>query len=174
MTFLENKNERVHNWPFLGHLGLLLAVCQITVIQFLCHCTQRALKVCRKTVENFVRSHWRFQKKTKRVHNWPFPGHLELLLAVGQITDVRFWCHRTQRTLIWRRITAENFVRTVRTVFEKFVKKIQNSPLFGHFWTTFAYVCHITVIQFWSHCTHRTLKRCRMAVENFVRSHGRF
>ena len=87
---------------------------------------------------------------------------------------MRFWCLCTLRTIISCKMTAENFVRNVRTVFEKFVKSSKLAVFLGHFWTTFDYVCQITVKQFWWHCTQRTLKKCRMTVENFVRSHWRF
>ena len=65
-------------------------------------------------------------------------------------------------------MTVENFVRIVWTVFEK-IEKNQKMTFFGHFWANFGYVSHIPAILFGCHCTYRTLIRCRITVENFVR-----
>ena len=87
---------------------------------------------------------------------------------VSHIPAIRFWCHCTYRTLIWCRITVENFVRIVWTVFEK-IEKIEKWLFFGHFWANFGYVSHIPAIRFWCLCTRRGPFRCRMTVQNFVK-----
>ena len=84
LTFLE-KIERVLNWPFPGHLGPLLAVCQITDIRFWCHCTHRTLIWCRITVENFVRNRkdniWKNWKSSKTTVFWSFLDYFQLCLS---------------------------------------------------------------------------------------------
>ena len=53
----------------------------------------------------------------------------------------------TYRTLIWCRMTVENLLRIVWTVFEK-IEKSRKTAIFGHFWANFGYVSHIPVIRF--------------------------
>ena len=100
-------------------------------------------------------------KKSKNGHFWVNFGY------VSHIPAIRFWCHCTYRTLIRFRMTLENFVWIVWTVFEK-IEKVKKWLFFGHFWANFGYVSHIPAILFWSHCTNRTLIWRRMTVENFV------
>ena len=102
--------------------------------------------------------------------SWSF---LDYFWLCCQITVIRFWCHGTHRTLKWCGKTVENFIRTVRTGFEKIAKSSKRT-VFWSFLDYFWLCCQITVIRFWCHCTHGTLKWCRMTVENFVRTTWRF
>ena len=104
------------------------------------------------------------------VEKWLFFGHFWANFSyVFHIPAIQFWCHCTHRTLIWCRITVENFVRIVWTVFEKIEKKSKNGCFFGHFWANFGYVSHIPAIRFWCLCTRRGPFGCRMTVQNFVK-----
>ena len=69
-------------------------------------------------------------------------------------------------------MTVENFVRFVRTVFEKIEKKSKNGcswAMFGHFWANFVYVSHIPVILFCCLCARRGPFGCRMTVQIFMK-----
>ena len=147
-------------------------VSHIPAIRFWCHCTYRTLIWCRITVENFVlsfESYGQFVRKSKKVEKWVFFGHFWANFGyVSHIPAIRFWCHCTYRTLIWCKITVENFVRIVWTVFEK-SEKNRKMAVFGHFWANFGYVSHIQAIRFWCLCTRRGPFGCRMTVQNFVK-----
>ena len=47
----------------------------------------------------------------------------------------------TYRTLIWCRMTVENLLRIVWTVFEK-IEKSRKTAIFGHFWANFGCFSH--------------------------------
>ena len=65
----------------------------------------------------FVRIVWTVCEKLEK---WLFFGPFWAKFGcVSHILAIRFWCHCTYRTLIWCRITVDNFVWIVWTVFEK-------------------------------------------------------
>ena len=110
-----------------------------------------------------------FWEKRKKIKKWLFLGHFWANFGyVSRIPAMRFWSHCTYRTLIWCRITVENFVRIVWTVFEK-SKKVEKWLFFGQFWANFGYVSLIPAVRFWSLCTRRGPFGCRMTVQNFVK-----
>ena len=83
------------------------------------------------TVENFVQIVWTVFEKIKKNRKKTFFGHFWANFGyVSHIPAIRFGCHCTYRTLICCRITVENFVRIVWTVFEK----IEKSRKMAVFW----------------------------------------
>ena len=83
------------------------------------------------TVENFVRIVWTVFEKIEKNRKTTFLAIFGLILAMfltSQPYDFDATAHN--RTLIWRRITVENFVRIVWTVFEK----IEKSRKMAVFW----------------------------------------
>ena len=75
---------------------------------------------------------------------WPF-GLILAMFLTSQPYDFDAIAHI--RTLIWCRITVENFVRIVWTVFEK-IEKVEKWLFFGQFCASFGYVSHIPAIRF--------------------------
>ena len=68
-----------------------------------------------------------FWENRKKIEKWLFFGHFWAKFGyVSHIPAIRFWCHCTYRTIIWCRMTVENFVQIVWTVFEKIEKKSKN------------------------------------------------
>ena len=114
------------------------------------------------TVRNFVRAvRTLFEKiveSSKMAVSWSF---LDYFWLCCKITVIRFRWHCTLTTLKWCRMTEENFVRTVRTGFEKIAKSSKRT-VFWSFLDYFWLCCQITVIRVWCHCTHGTLKWRRM------------
>ena len=128
-SFCKNQ-KKVEKRLFYGHFWVNFGCFSHNrAIRFWCHCTYRTLIWCRMAAENFVRIVWSFRENQKM----SFLAIFGLILAVSHIPAIRFWCHCTYRTLIWCRMTVENFVRIVWTVFEK-IEKSRKMAVFGHFW----------------------------------------
>ena len=97
-----------------------------------------------------------------------FVGHFWVNFGyVSHIPPIRIWWNYTQRTIIWCRMTVENFVRIVWTV-EK-IEKIEKWLFFRHFWTNFGYVSHIPVIRLQCLWARRGSFGCKMTVQKFMK-----
>ena len=73
------------------------------------------------TVENFVRIVWTVFEKIEKVEKWLFFGHFWANFGyVSHIPAILFWCLCTRRGPFGCRMTVQNFVKIVWTVFEKF------------------------------------------------------
>ena len=156
MNSLWENRKKSKNDCFLAIFGLISAMFLRSqpYERFWCHCTYRTLIWCRISVENFVRIVWTIFDKSEKVEKWLFFGHFWANFGyVSHIPAIRFWCHCTYGTLIWCRISVENFVRIVWTIFDK-SEKVEKWLFFGHFWANFGYVSHIPAIRFWCHCTN--------------------
>ena len=124
-------------------------VCQISVIRFRCHCAHRTLKLYHLTVDIFV-------------------GFVRTILRKLNKDGIFVisWQLLANRTLVWCWKTVEKFIE----VFAKKNWRNWQLAVSWSLWCSFCFCLLIAAIRFWCHCTHRTLKWCRLTVEKFVRS----
>ena len=158
------KDSYWGNWKcpkmfFWSFRCFFLAVGLITYIRFWCQCTQRTLIWCRKTVENFLWPLWRF---------------FGLLLAMFVKSQSYGFDAIAKMDPKKVKNDCKNFRLTALTFFFEKNWRSSHWPINGPFGATF--VCQITVMRFWCHCTHRTFKRSRMTnvCRNYVPSAWHF
>ena len=123
-----------HFWATFGYVSGFPAT------WFWCHCTYWTLVWRGMTVKNFLRIVDSFWTKMKKFTISYFLVTLGLRLVMFLIAVNRFWRHCTKKTMIWCRSTLGNFIRVVRTAFEKIkTVNIWLLVVFGQIWLFLKY-----------------------------------